>query len=74
MTYGPYRIFVYSNEGAEPRHVHIQRDRSLAKFWLNPVSLASATRFSTKEIRDMRKLVQQHQAELTEAWNEYFAG
>ena len=37
---GPYRFFFYGNEGSEPPHVHVQRERMLAKFWLDPVSLA----------------------------------
>ena len=41
---GPYRFFFYSDERGEPRHVHVQRDRSLAKFWLDPVALASSGR------------------------------
>ena len=73
MRIGPYRFFFYSNEQGEPPHIHIQRDRSLAKFWLTPVSLASSTRFPPREIRDLQKLVEQHTPELLESWNEYFA-
>jgi len=69
---GPYRFFFYSNEGVEPAHVHIQRERSVAKFWLKPVSLASATRVAPKDIRDMRKLVEEHRLKLLEAWDGYF--
>jgi len=32
---GPYRFFFFSNEGFEPPHVHVQRDRAIAKFWLS---------------------------------------
>src|SRR5437868_1264886 len=44
-------FFFYSNEGAEPSHVHAQQERKMAKFWLNPVALASAGRFSAFELR-----------------------
>src|SRR5688572_3522127 len=37
---GPYRFFFYGNEGTEPPHIHVQRERRLAKFWLDPVLLA----------------------------------
>jgi Domain of unknown function (DUF4160) len=43
---GPFRFFFYSNEGAEPPHIHAQQDRKMAKFWLEPVTLASSGRFS----------------------------
>ncbi|KAB2961114.1 MAG: DUF4160 domain-containing protein [Candidatus Methylomirabilis oxygeniifera] len=33
---GPYRFYFYSNERAEPPHIHVQRERFFAKFWLNP--------------------------------------
>jgi len=72
MRLGAYRFFFYSNENGEPPHIHIQRDRALAKFWLKPVSLASSTRFPPKDIRDLQKLVENHKLELLEAWNEYF--
>ncbi len=35
---GPCRVFFYSNNGVEPLHVHFQRERCLAKFWLMAVS------------------------------------
>jgi hypothetical protein len=50
---GPYRFFFYSNERTEPPHVHAQRENALAKFWLRPVALASATRFRGHELRQI---------------------
>jgi hypothetical protein len=29
---GPYRFFFFGNESLEPPHIHVQRDRNLAKF------------------------------------------
>ena len=43
LRIGPYRFFFYNNEDGEPVHIHIQRDNKLAKFWVNPVVLASST-------------------------------
>jgi hypothetical protein len=59
---GPYRFFFYSNENSEPAHIHIQRERMLAKFWLNTVALASSTRFSPKELRKLESLVNENKA------------
>jgi hypothetical protein len=36
-----FRYFFYANEGQEPAHIHVQADNRLAKFWLQPVNLAS---------------------------------
>jgi hypothetical protein len=68
LRLGPYRFFFYSNENGEPAHIHIQRERMLAKFWLNPVMLASSTRFSPQD------LVNDNKATFLEAWNGYFSG
>ena len=50
LRLGPYRFFFFSNENGEPAHIHVQRERALAKFWLRPVALASSTGFSAAEL------------------------
>lgn len=70
---GAFRFFFYSNEQGEPPHVHVQRDRHLAKFWLTPVALASSTGFRGHNLRRIERLVVDHRKELLEAWNEFFA-
>ena len=39
LKIGPYRFFVVAHDALEPPHVHIQRERRVAKFWLDPVIL-----------------------------------
>jgi hypothetical protein len=73
LRIGPYRFFFYSNEQGEPAHIHVQRDRMLAKFWLNPVSIAGSTRFSPRALRKIEKLVIENRDTLMESWNEYFS-
>ena len=73
LRIGPYRFFFYSNEDGEPAHIHIQRDRMLAKFWLLPIALAGSSRFSPKELRKLEKLVNENKETFLEAWNEYFS-
>ena len=69
---GPYRFFFYSNEGTEPIHVHVQRERRLAKFWLEPVALAGTSGFTGQELRKIEKLVVAKRDKFVEAWHEYF--
>ena len=69
---GPYRFFFYSNEGTEPIHVHVQRERRLAKFWLEPVALAGTSGFTGQELRKIEKLVVANRDQFVEAWHEYF--
>lgn len=73
LRIGPYRFFFFSNEFGEPAHIHIQRDHALAKFWLEPVSLASSSGFPASELTKLSKLVSENQQKLVEAWNEFFS-
>ena len=69
---GPYRFFFCSNERGESAHVHVRRERGLAKFWLEPVALASSVRFRAHELRAIERLVADRAADFVEAWNEFF--
>lgn len=69
---GPYRFYFYSHEPNEPPHVHVDRDDLSAKFWLQPVGLERNLGFSPRELRQLQKLVIQHQAALMETWHGRF--
>ena len=69
---GPYRFYFYSHEPSEPSHIHIDRDKLSAKYWLNPVSLASNIGFSEKELRKIREIIEENQLMFVEVWNDYF--
>ena len=69
---GPYRSFFYSGDGSELPHVHVERDDRICKFWLDPVRMQGSGGLARAEIRRIARIVQQHQATLIEAWNEYF--
>ena len=69
---GPYRFFFYSNEGDESPHIHVKREGKVAKFWLDPVDLAAAGGFAAHELREIERLVAEHQASWIGMWHEYF--
>jgi hypothetical protein len=71
---GPFRFFFYSNERNEPPHIHIQHERKKAKFWLEPVALASSGRFSASELRSIERIVLENRMRFLEAWREFFSG
>ena len=73
LKIGPYRFFFYSNERGEPPHIHVQRERFLAKFWLNPVALAGSKRFASHELRTIQKHVDENRGIFLEAWNEHIS-
>jgi hypothetical protein len=69
---GPYRFFFYSGDRGEPRHVHVEREEMLAKFWLGGVSLAESKGFPAHELRSLARIVAEHRDEFVEAWDEHF--
>jgi hypothetical protein len=70
---GPYRFFFFSNERSEPPHVHVQRDQTLAKFWLRPVALASSCGLPSHELRRIEEIVADNSNRFEEAWHEFFS-
>jgi hypothetical protein len=52
-----YRFYFYSGEGNEPPHIHIEFGDKLAKYWLDPVELASSKRFRSHELGPLRDIV-----------------
>ncbi len=70
---GPYRVYFYSHDRDEPPHVHVDRDERTAKLWLTPaVALAYNIGFRAKELREIRRLVEEHADQFLESWNDNF--
>ncbi len=69
---GPYRIYFYSHEPNEPPHVHVDRDSSTAKFWLDPLELSSNLDFSALELGRIRRVLLSDEPALLKAWHDYF--
>ena len=72
LSVGEYRFYFYSREPGEPTHIHVERDDRLAKYWLEPVELASSKRFRVHELTAVRRLVLEHRDRFLKAWHEYF--
>ncbi len=68
---GPYRVAFYSFDCAEPAHVHVQRERAVAKFWMAPVRLASNHGFRLAELHRIERLLRESQSEILHHWNEH---
>lgn len=65
-----YRIGFYSSEPDEPAHVHVHKTGCEAKFWLAPVQLSWNKGFRDRELREIAGILEQHETQLLEAWNE----
>jgi hypothetical protein len=49
--------FFVSLDCGEPPHIHVQREKFVAKFWLDPVQLKKSGGFKAQELNHMGKLV-----------------
>jgi hypothetical protein len=67
-----YRFYFYSHEPNEPPHIHVDRQSSSAKLWLETISLARNVGFSAKELGEIISTVRGHREQLLEAWHEFF--
>lgn len=71
---GGFRFYFFSRE--EPRmHVHVQGQNGEGKFWLEPaIELAQNVGLSMRESNDARRMVQEHQDDIRNAWHKHFPG
>jgi len=69
---GPYSFIFFSSDRGEPPHIHVKRDRQIAKLWLNPILLVKNKGFKEHELNQIARLVVKHQEILMEAWHDYF--
>ena len=75
FTESGLRFFFFSNEGdpREPVHIHVRRERNLAKFWVEPeIQLADSYGFTAKELNKIGKIIDNRKAEIENAWHEHF--
>ena len=50
-----HRFFFYSNEGAEPPHIHVETGDSAAKFWIDPVALSDSVGYNASELNEVQR-------------------
>jgi hypothetical protein len=74
LRVGGYRFFFYSLEDREPPHIHVAHAGRYAKFWLDPVTLASNRGFRSHELTVIQRLVLEHCELFLGKWNAYFSG
>jgi hypothetical protein len=70
---GPHSFIFFSSNKGEPPHIPVKRERRIAKFWLEPVSLAKNRGFPGHELNQIARLVAKLEADLLETWHEYFS-
>jgi hypothetical protein len=65
-----YRFFFYINDHTPP-HIHIEKERSTAKFDLKNAELIKSRRFNASEIAEIRKLVVENIELFKSKWDDY---
>jgi hypothetical protein len=71
---GPYRFFFTSFDCNEPPHVHVERENSACKFWLDPLVLAWNDGFAAHELTRIRGIINDNHSRMMEAWHEHCGG
>jgi hypothetical protein len=71
LRIGRYRFHFYSDERSEPPHIHVRTSDGECKFWLDPVMLARNRGLAPHTVREIERLVFEHQTFLLEKYNEY---
>ena len=72
LQIGPYSFIFFSSDRGEPAHIHVKRDRQIAKFWLDPVAMEINHGFKERELNRIERLVEENREALVEAWNDFF--
>jgi hypothetical protein len=67
-----YRFFFYSGESGEPPHVHVSKDRNVAKFWIESITVVRNSRFTPLELREIARIISDYRLDFLRSWNEHF--
>ena len=67
-----YRFFFFSREESR-MHVHVISGDGEAKYWLVPkIELCKNSKYSSKQLKEIKTLVEDHEDELIAAWKQHF--
>lgn len=72
FRYKNYAFFFFSHE--EKRvHIHARSADGEAKFWMEPhVMLCRNCGFSSKEVKELQRVIEGHRHEIVAAWEKHF--
>lgn len=71
LRVGRFRFHFYSDEGREPPHIHVRASEGECKFWLEPVQLARNNGLAPHVLREIERIIEQHQPHLKEKYDEF---
>jgi hypothetical protein len=66
-------LLLYSADGDEPVHIHVQKGLGDGKIWLQPdIRIEYLVDFKTREEKQILEIVKGNKELIIEKWNEYF--
>jgi hypothetical protein len=69
---GKYRFFFFSREETR-MHVHVVSGDGEAKYWIEPtIELAQNYALTDKDLNSVRKLIEEHEDDIRNAWKRHF--
>jgi hypothetical protein len=66
-----YRFFFYINDH-HPPHIHVEKEKSTAKFFLKNAELARSKRFNARELSEIRNIILENIELFKTKWDERF--
>ncbi len=66
-----YRFFFFSDEHM-PEHIHVEKADSYARIELESLKVTDSYNLTSKELKNIVKLVNKNKTKLKEGWDEYF--
>ena len=66
-----YRFFFFSREAQEPVHIHVENAENYGKFWMDPIMLAESYGFRSKQLKEIRELIEQNEPLIRRIWNDH---
>jgi len=74
LRYKNYSFRFFSKEESRA-HVHVSSPGGDAKFWLEPtVALGSRYGLPDRKLRELQRIIEEHQDEIIRAWKKHFKG
>ena len=71
LRVGPHRFHFFSDEGTEPPHIHVRTAEREAKYWLEPVELVWARGYNSRELNQLRRIVEDNFELFLSKWYEH---
>jgi len=71
LRIGGYRFFFFSDEHL-PMHIHIEKADSYVRIEIETLKVTDSYNISHKEVKKLKRFVEENREVLKGAWNAYF--